>query len=67
MTTDILQALTGYQTPKTREQKEFETRLMTCCHCGKQSRDRNVVSTFGYHVGGDSFPRFQEECAGGCK
>jgi hypothetical protein len=60
---DTLQAMTGYATPETRAEKEWETKLMTCRHCRRQSRDRKEVSTFGYHVGGDAFPIFYEECA----
>ena len=58
----ILQALTGFQTPKTRAEKEWETKLMTCRHCGKQSTDRNEVSTFLTHVGGQG-EVWVEECA----
>ena len=61
----VLQALTGFQTPQTRAQVEWENKLMTCRECHRQSRDRKVVTTYGEHVGGDSFPRFYESCTDG--
>ena len=58
----ILQALTGFRTPETRVQKEWDSKLMTCRHCGKQSTDRAEVSTFLTHVGGQG-EVWVEECA----
>ena len=58
----ILQALTGFRTPETRAQKEWDSKLMTCRHCGKQSTDRAEVSTFLTHVGGHG-EVWVEECA----
>ena len=59
---NILQSLTGYATPETRAQVEWKNKLMTCRYCGKQSIDRNEVSTFLTHVGGQG-EVWVEECA----
>jgi hypothetical protein len=57
----ILQALTGFRTPETREPKEFETKEMTCCRCGRKSNDREIVSTFQSYAGGEGYS-WREEC-----
>ena len=59
---NILQSLTGYATPNTRAEKEWSEKLMTCRHCGRQSRDRKEVSTFPTYIGGQGTVMV-EECA----